>query len=56
MKWGVFETEGRPVQVAPCTEDGMTPHFLEIECVCPWRWDDVLPMIIHEYDAGLDNE
>jgi hypothetical protein len=34
MKWGIYEPEDRPIQVAPCDEEGNTAHFLYEDCIC----------------------
>jgi hypothetical protein len=37
----VYEPEGRPVQVAPCDDNGDTEHFLYEDCVCgQWETTD----------------
>ncbi len=52
MSWGVFEIEGRPVQVVPCDEDGLADpsHLLHMDCVCrpTVEYTDGRSLIIHE--------
>lgn len=44
--WGVFSIDDRPKQVAPCTPDGLTAHFLYEVCPCGTHFDGDL--LVHE--------